>query len=114
DIWLTTWVGESPTVQVLSPDAPPVVVPGVWLAGGFTDDAAYWFSTASSQNETYDVIQVGPADDPTAPRHFLTPPGTYLGKSWTLPDGRWLMAVFTKDADRSDMIATDLATGDST
>ncbi|HEY7376510.1 MAG TPA: hypothetical protein VIF57_30405, partial [Polyangia bacterium] len=114
-IWLTTWVNETPTVRILSPDAAPVAVPGVWLALGFHDDAAYWFSTASSQNETLDVVQVGRADDPTGPRHLLTPPGTYLNNSWTLPDGRWLMAVFTKDMDRdrSDMVATDLATGDS-
>jgi hypothetical protein len=114
-IWLTTWVNNTPTVRILSPDAPPVAVPGVWLAMGFTDDAVYWLSSATSQNETLDVLQIGRADDPTGPRRFLTPPGTYLNTSWSLPDGRWLMAVFTKDADRdrSDMIVTDLATGES-
>jgi hypothetical protein len=111
-IWLTTGASETPTVRILSPDAPPISIPGLAFAG-FTGDGAFWFSTASGPDVTWPVIQVGPADDPTAPRRLLTPPGTYDYNDWALADGRWMMAVFAKDMDRSDIIAVDLATGDS-
>jgi hypothetical protein len=120
-VWAQLGTRDAPTIWILTPDAPPVLVGNVrfWfvytpgsIGSSFTPDGAYWFSTASDPSVSSPVIQVGLADDPTGPLHDLAPPGVNVDRYWPVADGRLLTTVYTKDIDRADLMAFDPRTGD--
>jgi hypothetical protein len=110
------WVGvpgnnPTPTFWVVTPGGPTITVEGVYFEG-LTPDGTYWFATHDA-NVTAPTLEIGVADDPTGPRVPYNPPGTNFQNQWTLPDGRWLEAVYVKDIQRADVIAVDPGTGHS-
>jgi hypothetical protein len=108
------------TVWILRPDAPPISVPDINVAGGtadgggsiFTADGVYWFASTATTDSGTNVYQIGRADAPTGPRYSLNPPATFLGLFDYLPNDRFLSADYVKDYNRSDLRLLDPRTGE--
>jgi hypothetical protein len=121
-VWAQMGDYQMPSIWIITPDAAPVLVgttrfegvssPRMPINWAFTADGKYWFSTESSGDVMYPVVQIGDADDPTGPRRDLAPTGMHVDRYWPLGDGRLLTTVFTNDVDRADLMAFDPRTGD--
>ncbi len=78
----------------------------------FTADGTYVFSVAPEPPAGAPAIQVGSADDPSAPRFDLAPAGSAVFGYWRLADGRLLVSSGTVVSEIADISAVDPTTGD--
>ena len=68
----------------------------------FTRDGKYWFS-----RDAMSTVNIGLADDPTAPLFPIHPNGTRVSAFWETHDGHFWVGASTTDENRQDIYLID-------